>query len=116
MAGIGSGSVRTKLVASFPPAHRNSWYVKRSLIGGEVPDSFHATFRTCPPASVAPAEGVVNSTSANAWGATAARRTKSRISILKVSVGRAYCDLEEARDLVGGPRENMTSREDRCRL
>ena len=58
--------IRTKLPASLPPAQRNNWYDWSWVIGGEVPDSFHAICSNSPPTAEAPAEGDVNSTSANA--------------------------------------------------
>ena len=66
------------------------------MIGGAVPDSCHAICRSWPPTDVAPAEGEVNLTSANAWGATAARRRRSRKSIVvRSSVERRVFGLKE---------------------
>lgn len=39
---VTSGVNWVKLPALLPPAQRNTWNDWRSLIGGEVPESFHA--------------------------------------------------------------------------
>ena len=50
----------------------------RSDSAGSPPPSFHFIDNVVPPATVAPAEGLVNWTSAKTWGATRARSDRSR--------------------------------------
>ena len=79
----------TKLSSSLPPAHRKSWYVERSDIDGASPESFHATAIVPPAVKVAPAAGVVNSTSAKAKGAEAAKSSRQLRSMVGANLVQA---------------------------
>lgn len=67
--------------ASLPPAHKKSEYVEKSDIDGATPESCHVIVIAPPPVSVAPAAGLVNSTSAEAnWRMVANKERGSAVS------------------------------------